>query len=76
MKMILQSRLLQEKFNISFLKNAETPFLNRFYLFAQNWSNEIFLGEIWLRVAWFLALKRYPFILKSEKSDQPILKQV
>ena len=46
MKMILQSRLLQEKFNISFLKNAETPFLNRFYLFAQNWSSENFLGKI------------------------------
>ena len=75
MKIILQSRLLQEKSNISFLKNAETPSLNRFYLFAQNWSNENFLGKIWLPVAWFLALKRSPFMLKSEKSDQPILKQ-
>ena len=64
MKMILQSRLLQEKSNISFLKNVETPFLNRFYLFAQNWSNEDFLGKICLRVVWFLAIKRSPSMLK------------
>ena len=70
MKMILQSRLLQEKSNISFLKNVETPFLNRFYLFAQNWSNENFIRKTWLRVAWFLALKTFSFMLKSEKSDQ------
>ena len=50
--------------------------MNRFYLFAQNWSNENFLGKIWLGMAWILALKDLHSCLNQKKSDQPILKKV
>ena len=78
MAMIHQSILLQEKSNISFFlkKNVKTPFLNHFHFFPRNWSNQNFLGKIWLCLAWILGLKRSPFMIKLVKNDQSVLRKV